>query len=49
MFRSLVRTIVTDVLLSAVVSSVISLYYRVLLQIDPTDTNWKVGYTLLWT
>jgi len=26
-----------------------SLYYRVLLQNDPTDTNWKVGYTLLWT
>lgn len=31
------------------VASVISLYYRVLLQNDPTDTTWKVGYTLLWT
>ncbi|KAF2800534.1 hypothetical protein K505DRAFT_355625 [Melanomma pulvis-pyrius CBS 109.77] len=30
------------------VASVISLYYRVLLQNYPTDTTWKVGYTLLW-
>ncbi|KAH6387206.1 hypothetical protein HBI55_181490 [Parastagonospora nodorum] len=31
------------------IASVLSLYCRVVLQRDPTDTTWKVGYTLLWT
>ncbi|KAF2446585.1 hypothetical protein P171DRAFT_483919 [Karstenula rhodostoma CBS 690.94] len=30
-------------------ASMMSLYYRVLLQNNPDDVTWKVGYTLLWT
>ncbi|KAF1975825.1 hypothetical protein BU23DRAFT_579032 [Bimuria novae-zelandiae CBS 107.79] len=31
------------------IASVVSLYYRVQLQNEPTDTTWKVGYVLLWS
>lgn len=39
----------TDYIARGAIASVLSLYYRVVLQRDPTDTTWQLGYTLLWT
>ncbi|PQE16342.1 hypothetical protein CJF32_00006214 [Rutstroemia sp. NJR-2017a WRK4] len=37
-----------NLLYSAAIASIVSLYYRVKLQKDGSDPTWKVGYVLLW-